>query len=173
MRNVRINERYGQFEAVVNGRKKQFRNVETGLIKYLETNYPGDMIADAKLSVNEPMKMHITLESGAIFDYETEYALGEELEVNDNENVRIRITGIEIQRLCNADAKEVLNEGFFREKVDGYMQYCYRDKENDNKLCHYFTHPQCLISFLYKTMRQETVLENPYSVVYKFEKANG
>lgn len=173
MRKVKFENRYGQFQAVINGTKKQFRQIEKNLVNYLDTHYPRAKVVSIEPVMAGDGTFRVMLDVGISFDYTPKYKIGEELEVIGGENVRIRIIGIEIQRLCNADAKEVLNEGFFREKVDGYMQFCYRDKENDNQLCHYFTHPQCLISFLYKTMRQETVLENPYSVVYKFEKVNG
>ena len=74
----------------------------------------------------------------------------------------------EVQRLCNANVEQVLNEGFAITRKDGYRQYCYYDRE-EKTFYYYRSHHQCLISFLYRTMDVETVLNNPYSVVYEFE----
>ena len=169
MKKVKFNMRYGQFEAVLNENKKQFRLVEKSLINYLESHYPKQKVVGVEpLGAGDGL-FRVMLDIGISFDYKPKYQIGEVLEViGTRGRVKIKITGIEIQRLCNANAKEVINEGFFKLDVDGHRQYCYFDKE-ENILYYYRSHHQCFISHLYRTMNQEVVLNNPYSVVYQFE----
>ena len=169
MRKIKFENRYGQFQAVINGTKKQFRQIEKNLVNYLDTHYPRAKVVSIEPVMAGDGMFRVMLDVGISFDYTPKYKIGEMLDVvGTYGKVKIKITGIEIQRLCNANVEQVLNEGFELTRKDGYRQYCYYDRE-EKAFCYYRSHHQCLISFLYRTMDVETVLNNPYSVVYKFE----
>ena len=169
MRKVKFENRYGQFQAVINETKKQFRQVEKNLVNYLDTHYPQAKVVGIEPLMSGDGMFRVMLDIGVSFDYKPKYQIGEVLEViGTRGKVKIKITGIYIQRLCNANVEQVLNEGFAITRKDGYRQYCYYDREEKN-FYYYRSHHQCLISFLYRTMDVETVLNNPYSVVYEFE----
>ena len=169
MRKVRFNQRYGGLDAVVAGKKTQFRQVEKNLVNYFDTHYPQAKVVDVEPLMSGDGMFRVMLDIGVSLDYKPKYQIGEVLEViGTRGKVKIRITGIYIQRLCNANVEQVLNEGFAITRKDGYRQYCYYDRE-EKTFYYYRSHHQCLISFLYRTMDVETVLNNPYSVVYEFE----
>lgn len=179
MKKVKFNQRYGHFNAVIAGKKTQFHQVEKRLINYLTENYPTSKIdrLDMPVSWEECDKIivhlatprHLLPSCGASFQYRPAYRIGEILEVvGTRGKVQIRITDIHIERLCNATVKEVLNEGFFKMKIDSYNQYCYNDLET-NDVIYFHTHCQAWISQLYRLYDSDLVLSNPYSVVYEFE----
>ena len=172
MKNVKFNQRYGHHQAIITGKKIQFHQVEKRLINYLAENYPTSKIdrLDMPVSWEECDKIAVHLTCGASFQYTPAYRIGEILEVvGTRGKVQIRITNIHIERLCNATAKEVLNEGLFKMKIDTYNQYCYNDLET-NDVIYFRTHCQAWISQLYRLYDSDLVLSNPYSVVYEFEK---
>lgn len=172
MRKVRFNQRYGEHDAVVTGKKTQFHLVENNLVDYFESHYPQAKVVDVEPLATGDGMFRVMLDLGVSFDYKPKYQIGEVLEViGTHGKVKIRITGIKIERLCNTTRQETLNEGFFVKEIDNYRQYCYEDSE-ESELMHFRIHFQCWISFLYRTMDVETVLNNPYSVVYQFEKVD-
>mgnify|MGYP002513521466 CR=1 FL=1 len=169
MRKLKFENRYGQFQAVINETKKQFRQVEKNLVNYLDTHYPQAKVVDVEPLATGDGMFRVMLDLGVSFDYKPKYQIGEVLEViGTRGKVKIRITGIKIERLCNTTRQETLNEGFFVKEIDNYRQYCYADSE-ESELMHFRTHFQCWISFLYRTLDADLVLNNPYSVVYEFE----
>ena len=169
MRKVRFNQRYGEHMADLAGKKTEFRLVENNLVNHLETHYPRAKVVDVEPLATGDGMCRVMLDLGVSFDYKPKYQIGEELEViGTRGKVKIKITGITIQRLCNANAREVINEGFSLEKENGHRVYCYYDNE-ENNFYYYRSHHQCLISYLYRTMDVEVGLNNPYSVVYEFE----
>lgn len=169
MRKVKFNQRYGQHSAVLTGKKTQFRIVENNLVDYFESHYPRAKVVDVEPLATGDGMFRVMLDIGVSFDYKPKYQIGEVLEVvGTRGKVKIRITGIAIQRLCNANVEQVLNEGFSLEKENGHRIYCYYDNEEKN-FYYYRSHHQCLISYLYRTMDVEVVLNNPYTVVYEFE----
>lgn len=168
MRKVRFNQRYGEHDAVVAGKKTQFHLVENNLIENFESHYPRAKVVDVEPLTTGDGMFRVMFDIGVSFDYKTKYQIGEVLEVvGTRGKVKIRITGIKIERLCNTTRQETLNEGFFVKEIDGYRQYCYMDSE-ESELMHFRTHFQCWISFLYRTLNSDLVLNNPYSVVYEF-----
>jgi hypothetical protein len=172
MRKVKFNQRYGEHDAVVAGKKTQFHLVENNLVDYFESHYPQAKVVDVEPLTTGDGMFRVMLDLGVSFDYKPKYQIGEVLEViGTRGKVKIRITGIKIERLCNTTRQETLNEGFFVKEIDNYRQYCYEDIE-ESKLMHFRAHFECWISFLYRTMDVETVLNNPYSVVYQFEKVD-
>ena len=123
MKNVKFDTRYGHMQALVLGKKTQFHSVEFNLIRYLANHYPSAKV-DAlgiPLDFGEKDTITVHLTDGASFPYKPKYRIGEILKVT-NTNVEIRITGIRIERLCNATAKDVLNEGLDIIRNDGVNQ---------------------------------------------------
>ncbi|MBQ5925680.1 MAG: hypothetical protein IIX03_03105 [Paludibacteraceae bacterium] len=169
MRKVRFNQRYGEHDAVVTGNKTQFHLVENNLVDYFESHYPQAKVVDVEPLTTGDGMFRVMLDLGVSFDYKPKYQIGEVLEViGTRGKVKIRITGIKIERLCNTTRQETLNEGFFVKEIDNYRQYCYMDSE-ESELMHFRAHFECWISFLYRTLDADLVLNNPYSVVYEFE----
>ena len=169
MRKIEFNDRYGQIDATVAGTKTQFHNVEQRLIRQFES-YPKSRVKAIGLPIDDSCDtITVHLNDGASFSYKPKYKIGEVVEVEGtNGACRIKITGINIQRLSNPSLEEMLNEGFSIMRLNGLRHYCYPDREKEC-LVYFRSYHQCWLSFLYRTMNSDVVVSNPYSVVYQFE----
>jgi hypothetical protein len=167
MKKVKFNRRYGQIEALVAGKKREFQSIEFNLIRYLESHYPSHRVERVGIPLDESEGVTVYLNEGISFGYRPKYKIGEVIMVEDID-VQIKIVGIRIVRLCNLSAKDVVNEGIGVMSMDGRKFYSYPDIE-DECLVYFKSHQLAWNSLLYRTHDSDLVLNNPYSVVYQFE----
>ena len=96
MRKVKFENRYGQFQTVINETKKQFRQVEKNLVNYLDTHYPQAKVVGIEPLISGDGMFRVMLDIGVSFDYKPKYQIGEVLEViGTRGKVKIKITGID------------------------------------------------------------------------------
>ena len=170
MKKVKFDARYGHMQALVLGKKTQFHSVEKSLIRQFEAHPKGRPEA-LGFPLDDTHSITVHLNDGAHFFYRPKYEIGEIVEVVDSNgkcHAHIKITGIDIQRLANPSCAEMLNEGFSIIRLNDLRHYCYPDIENEC-LIYFRSYQQCWLSFLYRTMDSDIVLNNPYAVVYQFE----
>ena len=174
MKKVQFNAQCGQLAATLAGKKTQFHNVETRLVRQLDRDFTSQKVVNSQW-IEARQILVVQLDNGEQVEYKPDYAIDEVVAIEGADNLcSIRITGMRVERLCNPTMDDLWAEGFIDLWIDGCKYYAYLIEENKLTLNRKLTMPfissqLAWNNLLYRTLDPMMVVCNPYSVVYQFE----